>query len=231
MNRRELLTSVAAVGLAGAAGPVRPPMTEKRPFRIEQLGRTRIDDYAWLKPANWKSVWRDPARLAGNIRRHLEAENTWCDAVLEPTLPLQSSLAAEIRALGHQVETPARIVGEWAYQTRTLRSATHPSWFRRPVAGGPETLLLDGEARAAGHVFLRIINAGPSPDGRLFAWAEDDTGAEKYRIFIKVIATGEIIAGPTDAFGDFRHHAGRPAWLVWTWRSPESRPARCSDGR
>ncbi len=134
-------------------------------------------------------------------------------------------MAAENRAFSHEVETPAQIVGDWAYETRTPPGATHPGWFRRPVAGGPETLLLDGEARAAGHAYLRIVGAGPSPDGRLFAWAEDDTGAEKYRIFVKVIATGEIIDGPANTYGDFVITPDGK-WLLWTWRSAESRPAK-----
>jgi hypothetical protein len=30
--------------------------------RIEQLGRVRVDDYAWMKDDNWQAVLRDPVR-------------------------------------------------------------------------------------------------------------------------------------------------------------------------
>jgi oligopeptidase B len=225
VNRRELLLSAATFALTGEGALLRQPITRKRPLTIQQLGRTRVDDYAWLKPTNWKEVWRDPSLLAPDIHRHLEAENVYCGAVLAPAIPLERSLAADVHRLTPTIETPPRVIGTWTYTTRTRSGATHPSWFRAPVPGGSEILLLDGAARAAGKAYLRIINAGPSPDGRLFAWAEDDTGAEKYRIFIKAIDTGQIIEGPSDAYGDF---AITPdgQWLFWTWRSPESRPAK-----
>ena len=34
----------------------RPPQALKQPRTIRQLGRTRIDDYAWLKDENWQAV-------------------------------------------------------------------------------------------------------------------------------------------------------------------------------
>ena len=38
-----------------------PPHASKVPKRIEQLGRVRTDDYAWMKDENWQRVLRDPA--------------------------------------------------------------------------------------------------------------------------------------------------------------------------
>jgi len=223
MNRRELLAGAAAAGLCAAAAPA-APVVPKRPVRIEQLGRVRVEDYDWLKPADWKAVWRDPSLLPGDVAEVLRRENAYCDEVLAPTLALQRALAAEIdaRSADAAVEPPRRI-GAWDYVARFAPGAQHARWLRRPAGGGPETLLLDGERRAAGRPFFRILNAGASRDGTLFAWAEDVTGAEKYRLQIKTLATGEIVAGPMDAFGDF---AITPGWLFWTWRSPESRPAR-----
>jgi oligopeptidase B len=93
------------------------------------------------------------------------------------------------------------------------------------VGGGPETLLLDVEARAAGHAFFKVVSATHSADGTLFAWAEDEAGAEKYTIFVKDLASGEISQGPGDAFGDFVLTPDS-RWLFWTWRDEESRPAR-----
>ena len=53
MNRRQLLMAggagLALAPLAARASVIAPPATPRLPLRIEQLGRTRIDDYAWLK--------------------------------------------------------------------------------------------------------------------------------------------------------------------------------------
>lgn len=235
ISRRQLLAGSAATALIGAA-PLRrlksiqstpPPVTPRIPKRIEQLGRVRIDEYAWLKPANWKDVWRDPKLLDPKILAYLEEENRYCDAVLEPTAQLQAELLDEMKA-----RTPERLVtppiadGPWAYFTEFAPGAQQPRYLRRPRQGGPATLLLDAGERARRFKYLSIRNAAHSPDHRLFAWAEDTTGAEKFVIRIKDLASGEILPdGPGDAFGQFLFSADGQ-YLFWTWRDPNSRPAR-----
>lgn len=235
MNRRALLSGAAALAFAGALRPAgaawgsiapMPPVTPRHPLRIEQLGRTRVDDYAWLKPLNWKEVWRDPATLDPLIRAELAREEAYSDAVLRDSEPVRARLAARMRQLTAVApEPPPEIDGDWAYCTQRAPGARYPRYLRRPRAGGPAQLLLDGEARAAGSAFLSIVNPTHSPDGRLFAWAEDRTGAEKYTIVLRDPATGGLIEGPHDAFGTFAFSADG-AWLFWTWRDPNSRPAR-----
>jgi oligopeptidase B len=48
-----------------------PPRPRKDPKRIEQLGRVRVDDYAWMKDDNWQAVLRDPALVKSEVREHL----------------------------------------------------------------------------------------------------------------------------------------------------------------
>ncbi|MGA0604249.1 S9 family peptidase [Caulobacter sp. KR2-114] len=231
MKRRTLLgflgaafTPVAA--LAARAAAALAPVTPTRPARTEQFGRLRIDDYAWLKPANWKEVWRDNSRLDPAIRDYLAREDAYAAAVLAPTAPIQARLLAAMKArLGPDAATPALVDGPFAYLNRFAPGATQPQHLRRPAAGGTETLLVDLQARAAGHAFFNAEGAAHSPDHGLFAWAEDVTGAEKYQIFLKDLATGQIIDGPKDAFGDFVFSADG-AWLFWTWRDADSRPSK-----
>ena len=94
ISRRELLAGAAAVTCLAARRPSRlpPPTTPRHPLRIEQLGRTRVDPYAWLKPKNWKEVWRDPSVLDPRILAYLQEENRYCDAMLKPTERLQAEL-------------------------------------------------------------------------------------------------------------------------------------------
>ena len=235
MRRRQFLVGTAVCAIAARAGawPVArgtlpaAPETPLEPVRIEQLGRVRVDEFAWLKPANWQEVWRDPAKLDPRIRAWLEQENHYCDAVLAPTVPLQQAMVAEMKAkVAPDLEPPPEFDGPWAYVTRFARGAQHPLYLRRPREGGAETLLLDGEARAAGHTFLAIRNPAHSPDQALFAWAEDDTGSEKFTIQVRDIATGRLAPKPpTSAFGDFVFSPDSQ-WLFWVWRDASSRPAR-----
>ncbi len=228
ISRRELLAGAAAVTCLAARRPSRlpPPTTPRHPLRIEQLGRTRVDPYAWLKPKNWKEVWRDPSVLDPRILAYLQQENRYCDAILKPTERLQAELVEEMkRHLPAAVDSPAIPDGPWAYSSRLAAGAQQPVYLRRPVGGGPEHVLLDAADRARGKPYLAIRNATHSPDHGLFAWAEDSSGSEKFTIFVKDLATGTIVTGPSDAFGDFAFSAdGR--FLFWVWRDPNSRPRR-----
>src|SRR5580704_6520689 len=74
-----------------------PPVARKEPKRIEQLGRVRTDDYAWMKDENWQAVLRDPGAIRADIRDHLQAENAYTAAMLAPTEALQAALFTEMR--------------------------------------------------------------------------------------------------------------------------------------
>lgn len=229
MDRRAfLLSTAAAFALGGAAAAQRAPVaptTARRPVTIEQVGRTRVDDYAWLKDPHWKAVWRDPSVLNAEIKRHLADENAYASALLRPTRKLQRALLRDMRrkAVKDEDAPPSRD-GEWSYFTRHKTGASQPSFYRR--RGPDEQLLLDGNARTAGTTFLHIANAQHSPDHALFAWAEDREGSERFRIFVKDIATGAIMGEPvTGAFGNYTFSPDSK-WLFWIERDENSRPVR-----
>jgi oligopeptidase B len=239
MHRRKFLSLSAATWLSSHARASyaveesnceypAPPVTRKIPDRIEQLGRVRVDDYAWLKDPNWKEVWKDPATLNATIRAHLRVENAYARAVLKPTLPLQETLFAEMAARSRGDDAPPPWPdGPWLYSRRFAAGAQHPSWYRRRRDGqGGEELLLDGGERAQGRAWFNIVHAKPSPDQKLFAWAEDATGGEKFRIYVKDLGSGEIFPHPAEnAYGEFVFSADS-AWIYWVYRDANSRPSR-----
>ena len=228
MIRRTLLGLLAGSLLAGprraASAGVPPPRTPKRPLRILQLGRVRIDDFAWLKPANWKAVWRDPAKLDPRIARYLDAEERYASAVMDPMEPLRRALAGEMSAwvTPDGDEVVAREAG-WTFVARRSPGSAHRRYLRR--RDGADELVLDVAERAAGHAYFSLTDVTVSFDGALIGWAEDRTGAEKRTIFIKDLESGAVIEGPSDAYSDFAFSADS-LWLVWTWRDENSRPSR-----
>jgi len=237
MKRRQFLLLAASAPVAArlrARTPAvrcalqRPPVTLEKPERVTQLGRTRVDEYAWLKPANWKEVWQDPTALSPVIRAHLDAENTYASGVLSSTLPLQRELFTEMSRRSDEEDVPPPYpAGAWLYYERFSTGAQQPSWYRRRRDGsGGEELLLDGQARAHANPSFNIINATPSPDGKLFAWAEDTTGSERYRIHVKDLASGTILPDPIEnAYGDFVFSSDSQ-WIFWVYRDANSRPAQ-----
>ena len=76
---------------------LQPPVAPIVEKTIEQLGRTRIDPYAWLKDDNWQKVLRDPTVLRQDVRQHLEAENAYTAEILQSTEELQAEIFEEIK--------------------------------------------------------------------------------------------------------------------------------------
>lgn len=205
-----------------------PPVTPKRPKRIVQWGHVRVDDYAWLKPSNWKAVWKNPSVLSPQIRAHLEAENAYATAVLAPTDNLQHALLAEMLARSSASDAPPPYpMGAWLYYYRFPPDTQYASWYRkRGYEPGNEELLVDGSVRAEGRPGFKITNPTPSPDQSLFAWAEDPTGSEHYNIYVKDLATGKILSAPIEnAYGVFVF-SSNSKWIFWVYRDANSRPTK-----
>ena len=217
----------AKVSSQPIASTVAPPVAPKKPTRIEQLGRVRTDDYAWMKDDDWRRVLHDPTALRADIRAHLEAENAYTAAVLAGTEPLQAAIFEEmkgrIRPDDSSVPEPD---GPFDYYLRYAPEGQHPLHARRPRGGGPEAVLLDADALSKGKAFFQIAHAEHSPDHALFAWAADEQGSEAYRVFVKDLTSGEVLAAPVeDCTGDFAWSPDS-GWLFWVWRDPEGRPAK-----
>ena len=187
----------AQIGYAAPMTQPTPPRPRKEPKRIEQLGRVRIDDYAWMKDDDWQQVLRDPSKVKGDVREHLTAENAYVAAVLAGTEGLQARMFEEMkgRIKEDDVSVPDAD-GPFEYFSRYEIGAQHPRHVRRPRgAAEGEELLLDEEAGAKGHAYYSVGAAEHSPDHALYAWAEDAQGSEYYRIQVKDLASGETLPG------------------------------------
>ena len=110
-----------------------PPVAKIDPVRREQLGRTRTDDYAWMKDDNWRAVLRDPSAIKPDVKSYLEAENAYVKAMLAATEPLQEQMFQEMK--GRIKEDDSSVPspdGEWDYYARYEQGAQHPIYARRP---------------------------------------------------------------------------------------------------
>jgi oligopeptidase B len=205
-----------------------PPVARKDSKRIEQLGRVRTDDYAWMKDENWQHVLRDPKALRADVRRHLEAENAYTKAMLGSTEPLQAQMFAEMKGRikedDSSVPTPD---GPWDYYVRYDIGSEHPVHARRPRGRmDGEEVLLDEDALSKGKAYFQIGGASHSPDHALYAWAADEQGSEYYTIRIKDLASGAELGTPIEsAYGDFVISPDSE-WIFWIWRDENARPSR-----
>jgi oligopeptidase B len=205
-----------------------PPVARKDPKRIEQLGRIRVDDYAWMKDDNWQAVLRDPAAIRADVKAHLQAENAYTAAMLARTEPLQAAMFEEMK--GRIKEDDASVPapdGPFDYYVRYEKGAQHPIHARRPRGqDAGEEILLDADAEAKGKAFFQVSAAEHSPDHTLFAYAVDEQGSEVCRVLVKDLASGAILPEPIESCTggfcwspDARH-------LFWIWRDDNGRPAK-----
>ena len=236
MNRRDLLQASAALpafALIPACTmdgwmPPTPPVARREPKRIEQLGRVRTDDYAWMRDDNWQEVMRDPSVLRADIRTHLDAENAYTRAMMAPTETLQERIFQEMR--GRTKEDDSSVPspdGAWEYYRRYETGAQHPIHARRPRGqAGPEEILIDVNELARGKAFYKVIAAEHSPDHTLFAFAADEQGSEIYTIHVKDLASGQMLASPiANGYGDFVWSPDSQL-IFWTFRDDNGRPVR-----
>ncbi len=166
-----------------------PPVAAKKPFTYTHHGITVADDYAWLRDPGYPEV-TDKEVLA-----HLQAENAWFEARMGGQQGRIDALFREMRARIKEADKSVpQKDGHYLYWIEFEEGAEYKKWWRRPVAGGPDELILDEVALAEGHEYFRLGAISVSQDGRLLAWSVDDNGSERFTARIKNLATGEVLA-------------------------------------
>ncbi len=171
---------------------ISPPLATEKPSITNWHGQTLVDPFAWLRAPNWQEVMRNPTALDPEIRAYLDAENAFADAALADTKDLQETLFKEMKArLKPDDRTVPSPDGPYAYFSSYATGGQYPRFCRTPRDGGPETILIDGNAEAQGKAYWDLGGTSHSPDHRLVAYCFDDKGSELYTIRIRDTATGE----------------------------------------
>jgi oligopeptidase B len=164
------------------------PIAPKHAHSFTHHGITVHDDYAWLRDPNYPDV-SDKAVLA-----HLDAENAWFEHRMAGQKVRIDDLFKEMRARIKEADKSVpQKDGDYLYWIEFEEGAEYKKWWRKPVAGGPDELILDEVALAAGHDYFRLGAIAVSTDGTMLAWSVDDNGSERFTARIKVIATGEVL--------------------------------------
>ncbi len=165
-----------------------PPVAAKKSHSVTHHGVTVTDDYAWLRDPGYPEV-KDQEILA-----HLEAENAWFEARMAPQLPLVEQLFEEMRGRIKEADTSVpQKDGDYLYWIEFEQGAEYKKWWRKPVAGGPDQLILDEVTLAEGKDYFRLGALSVSNNGRLLAYAIDDNGSERFTARVKDLATGELL--------------------------------------
>jgi oligopeptidase B len=200
-----------------------PPKAEQRPYSYERHGVTIEDPWHWLRDPKYPNV-DDPDVLA-----YLKDENAYFEGWKAQHQGLIDRLFEEMKGRIKEDESSVPIRdGEWLYWWAFKTGAQYRTWYRRPVAGGADEVLLDEPVEAEGREYFRLGALEVSPDGKLLATLADYDGSERFELRIRDLATGKDIETVT------RVGIGQPAWtsgsdgIVFTevndnWRSYRAR--------
>ena len=206
-----------------------PPMAEQRPYHFERHGVTIQDPYHWLKDESYPTV-DDPDVLA-----YLRAENAYYEAAMAPHRPLIDTIFGELRGRIQEDDSSVPVRdGAFLYWWAFRPGAQYRTWYRRPAAGGPDQILYDEVAEAAGKQYFRLGAMAVSPDGRYAATLTDSSGSERFELRIRDLATGRDIETVSEV------GIGAPIWssdsrgIVFTevnehWRSYRARYHRLGE--
>ncbi len=179
-----------------------PPVAARRPVTTTHHGRTRVDEYEWLRASD------DP-----DVTAYLEAENAYAQERVAHLADLRESIFEEIKARTRETDlsVPTRSRGYW-YYARSFEGKEYGATCRVPIRGDddwtppqpdedcvPDQPALPGEQRlldvnelAEGHEFFALGGASVSPDTHLLAYSTDTTGDERFTVRVKDLRTGRL---------------------------------------
>lgn len=218
---------------------IQPPFAKKVPKTTEQLGRVRVDDYAWMKDDNWQTVMSDPSVLNADIRAHLELENTYTETVLTPLTALKDSLFEELKArLEPEAASTPLPDGNWAYFHHYRKGDQHGVYARvkqsddgQPVrltdeAIAKSDIVLDAEALSKDFpAYFDLGAVSHSPNHEWVAYGVDGQGSESYQVSLKHIGTNETaIETAIDKAAGALVWAADSRTLFWVERDENQRP-------
>jgi len=226
MLLRVTLLALAALAILPAPGftapmHTQPPQAERRPHSETHHGVRIEDPYFWLKDQGYPKI-TDP-----DVLGYLTAENTYFEAWEAKHHAAIETLFQEMKARIKEddASVPAKD-GDWLYWWKFEPGAQYRRWWRKPVTGGADELILDEPKLAEGHDYFRLGGAAVSPDGKLIAYAVDDNGSERFKLRVREIASGRELPEVS------AETIGAPVWaadskaLAYMVVSAEWRPYR-----
>jgi oligopeptidase B len=169
----------------------KPPAATRKPHTYAHHGITVEDPWHWLQDPGYPKVEDE------EILSYLRQENAYFESVMASAEELTSDLFEEIR--GRIREDDAAVPwqeGNYIYRWRFDIGSEYRIWTRRPADAADDTeeaVMLHEPSEAEGLDYYSVADLAVSPDGRLMAWSVDTSGAERFTIRVKNLATGDLL--------------------------------------
>ena len=100
---------------------------------------------------------------------YLKAENDYFEAAMAPHKALTDQLFEEMKGRIKEDDSSVPIKdGDWLYWWAFKAGTQYRDWYRKPAAGGDDTLIYSENAEAEGKEYYRLAPSR-QPDGKLLA--------------------------------------------------------------
>ena len=177
------------------APPVAEPVALQQPYSIVTHGHERIDPYFWMRLSDDQKNADQPDNQTQQVLDYLNAENTYLEACLKHTEPLQEQLYDEIvgRIKKDDSSVPYLKNGYW-YYARYEKGKEYPLYCRKQgTLEAEEQIMLDVNQLAVGHSYYTATGLRVSPDNKILAFSEDTLSRRIYTIRFINLETGEFL--------------------------------------
>lgn len=176
------------------------PVAPKHPVTRTHHGIDFIDDYEWLRDKG-----------APETTDYLGTENDYTEANTTHLATLRENVYTEIKSRVQETDmsVPTR-AGDYWYYARTMEGKNYGISCRLPVAEDQdpwtppeipedaavpgEQILLDLNELAEGHEFFALGASSVTTSGRYLAYSVDTEGDERFTLYVKDLATGELLS-------------------------------------
>ena len=174
---------------------MKPPIAGKIPYKLVNLGDTRVDDYYWMKLTDAQKNAAQPDEQTRKVLNYLKAENKYTDEVMEHTSTLQDKLYDEIigRIKKDDQSVPVKENG-YFYYTRYEKGGEYPVFCRKKGSlDAPEEIMLNGNELAKGNDYFQIGGVSVSENSEILAYSIDTVSRRRYAIYFKNLETGDLL--------------------------------------
>jgi oligopeptidase B len=155
---------------------IETPKATQKPRTFVQHGDTIVDEYYWLNDYFKKG----PDSNA--VVEYLNEENAYVDTMMAGTRDLQTQLIKEMRGrIQEKDESVPYQNNGYTYFTKTDEGKEYYKFYRKPLSGGADELLLDVDIMAEGKGYYSVsgLAVSPTTNGWPMEWTRSLEGSTR----------------------------------------------------
>jgi len=174
---------------------MKAPKAKKVEEQLTIHNDTRTDNYFWMRLSDEQKNAKTPDAQTQDVLNYLEEENAYLKAEMADTDQLQKDLYDEIvgRIKQDDASVPVSKNG-YSYYNRFEKGQDYAFYCRRKLADNAvEEIMLNGPKLADGHSYFAVGGLTVSENNELLAYSVDTVSRRQYTIYIKNLATGELL--------------------------------------